>query len=593
MKMKKAAAWILLFALLLAGCGGHGPVPGEKGTFTQIGSADVSSGEDSRTLKEEPGGAEKQPANEVVSSGGTEGSVTLTIPEGWEYEITVKDDGTHDCLGYDGIRFWPEGKEGAVGLYYYADGFGVCGTGLEEHEITLPGGRTGQMGTYDQHEVWDYIVLLPFADEESGEKQSDGYTYVKPMMQVSGSYVALAEGIEDWWNEYEEAALEILGSAKFSEDRTKEATDFAVRLFQEVLAGQDSGENVLISPLSVLEALAMTANGARGETLKQMEETLGIPIESLNPYLDSYVSTLPQGENYRLHTANAIWMKECEDFTLNGEFAEKNKKYYGADIRRLPFDNAALEEINGWVGQQTDGMIPKILDVMQEDAFMYLVDAIAFEADWQDQYRDEDVRDDVFTLRDGTTQDVKLMYSTEHDYLQDENAQGFIKYYADGKYAFAALLPDEGISVEEYIASLDGGRLHEILENPVYGDVYAAIPEYEMEFGVNMEKVLAQMGMEDAFDPEKADLSGIGAFDPDSPSAQEGLYLDRVIHKTYISVDRKGTKAAAATAVEMRKLTAVMETNTYYVYLNRPFVYLLIDCEKNLPVFIGVQNSID
>lgn len=579
MKKFRYTAWMLIFAMTLAGCGAGdrtAAIDGQGRIYADVDS-DENAGGESVTSDDNPGGestdGENTPAGELVSCIGTDGSITLTIPEGWKYEITEKgDDGIHDGITYDGIRFWPEGKDGKIGLYYYDTGFGVCGTGLEEHEITLPGGQQGDMGTYDNGEVWDFIVFWP---SDIGGDDS----------KLMGRYVAQTEGADEWWSEYESEAMEILGTAQLGADQTVAVADFGVRLFQECATGED---NCLISPVSVLEALAMTANGAEEETLKQMETVFGTTVPQMNPYYYRYNHSLPQGENYKLSIANSIWVKDDDKFEVNLNFLQANEKWYGAEVRQAPFDNNTLQDINQWVDTNTDGMIEKILDDISPEAVMYLVNAVAFEAEWQKLYEESDVRDGVFTLSDGTEQDVKLMYSTEHDYLQDENAQGFIKYYADKKYAFAALLPNEGVSVTDYIASLDGEKLHAMLENPVDVKVYAAIPEFESEYDVRMGGILSQMGMKDAFDMDRADFTGIGSY------PGQNIYISNVIHKTYIAVDPKGTKAAAATAVEIRNTAAVLEPEEVkYVYLDRPFVYMLIDCETNTPVFIGVLNHVN
>ena len=107
-------------------------------------------------------------------------------------------------------------------------------------------------------------------------------------------------------------------------------TDFAVRLFQ---AGEKNGENTLISPLSVLCALAMTANGAENETLQQMETVLGMTTQELNLYLYSYMQSLPQGEKYKLSLANSIWFRDTDAFAVEEQFLQTNA--YLPIIRKL------------------------------------------------------------------------------------------------------------------------------------------------------------------------------------------------------------------------------------------------------------------
>ena len=358
--------------------------------------------------------------------------------------------------------------------------------------------------------------------------------------------------------------------------------DFAVRLLR---ASNKTGENTLISPLSVLCALAMTANGAKGETLEQMEKVLGMTTEELNLYLYSYMNSLPQGEKYRLSLANSIWFTDHERFEVNQDFLQTNADYYGADIYKAPFNNSTLKDINDWVKERTDDMIPNILDEIPDEAVMYLVNALAFEAEWSEIYDKNQVRDGQFTKEDGTKQNAEFMYGSEGKYLEDKNAIGFIKYYKGCEYAFVAMLPNEGVSVSEYIASLDGESLRALLANKQRATVNTAIPKFETEYNVEMSEILSAMGMQDAFRSEKADFTALGA------SSAGNIYINRVLHKTFISVGEKGTKAGAATVVEMTDgMVAVIDPKQ--VYLDRPFVYMLIDCKNDIPFFIGTMMDI-
>ena len=363
-----------------------------------------------------------------------------------------------------------------------------------------------------------------------------------------------------------------------------DVTDFAIRLFK---ASEERGKNTLISPLSVLCALAMTANGAEEETLAQMEEVLGMTTEELNLYLYSYMQNLPQGEKYKLSLANSIWFTEDERFTVNQDFLQTNADYYGADIYKAPFNDQTCKDINNWVKQNTDEMIPEILDEIPADAIMYLVNALAFEAEWSEIYEKQQVRDGKFTKEDGTKQDVELMYGVEGTYLEDENATGFKKYYKGGKYAFVAMLPNEGVSVSDYVASLNGESLNTLLNNTQHTTVHTAIPKFETEYNVEMSAILKDMGMTKAFDIYNADFEGLGT------STAGNIFINSVLHKTFISVGEKGTKAGAATIVEMNDGAAAEPQEPKEVYLDRPFVYMLIDCENNIPFFIGTMMDVD
>lgn len=243
-------------------------------------------------------------------------------------------------------------------------------------------------------------------------------------------------------------------SGRAADDAFKNgAADFAVRLFQNT---REEGKNSLISPLSVMLALSMTANGAKGETLAQMEVLLGgdIPIDTLNEYLHAYVGGLPSVEKAKLTLANSIWFKDS-GFTVEEDFLQRNADYYGAAAYKSAFDEKTLRDINNWVKENTDGVIDKIVDQMDPYAVMYLVNTVLFDAEWQNIYHKHEVRDGTFTAIDGAKRTVSMMYSNESLYLDDGKATGFLKPYKNG-YSFAALLPNEGVALDDYIASLTG-----------------------------------------------------------------------------------------------------------------------------------------
>jgi len=362
-------------------------------------------------------------------------------------------------------------------------------------------------------------------------------------------------------------------------EKQTETADFALRLFQ---TGLEEGKNTLISPLSVLAALGMTANGARGETLAQLERTFGMGIEEHNATACHWL----EGQTDQLKLANSIWFTNKNDFTVAQKFLETNAAYYRADAFQTALDGNACTAINNWVDRKTDGEIPQILDTIPDDAVMYLVNALAFEAEWTKPYEDTQIHTGTFTKEDGTRQNAELMYAEEHKFLQDSSASGFIKYYKGGKYAFAALLPEKSVPVADYVRSLTGQHLRELLENAEETAVNTAIPKFQVEYGAEMRDILQTMGITDAFDAGKADFTGLGT------SKAGNIFINRVLHKTAITVAEQGTKAGAATAVEMLAGGAQAAEPAKTVILDRPFVYMLVDCEQNLPFFLGTMMDV-
>ena len=220
-------------------------------------------------------------------------------------------------------------------------------------------------------------------------------------------------------------AHEVLPSEDISSYNSA-VTDFALRLMRSTR--ENAGENTLISPLSVMMALAMTANGAVGETRREMEETLGMTVEELNLYLYTYTSSLPTNDKNKVSIANSIWFTDKDPFEVNNSFLQKNADYYGAEIYKAPFDNSTKRDINNWVKKETDGMIPKIIDDIPEIAVMYLINTLVFDAEWQKTYEKYQVQDGVFTTESGEKQEAKFMYSDEHRYFSDENSEGLRQF---------------------------------------------------------------------------------------------------------------------------------------------------------------------
>ena len=377
------------------------------------------------------------------------------------------------------------------------------------------------------------------------------------------------------------SSVEITAPA-YEEVNPKEGlTDFALNMMKE----NYEEENILLSPLSIVLALGMTANGGANNTLLEVETMLHADSDSLNDFLEAYVSYLPSGEKYRVNIANSIWIKDKEGLSVSDDFLRENKTYYDADVFKAAFDEQTKDEINDWVKVETDDMITKLLDQIPEAAVMYLINALSFDAEWAEIYQNTAIHEGTFTSRSEEEQNVEFMYSEENSYIEMENATGFIKPYADHKYAFVALLPNEDVGMADFVENLNGESLSSAFENATSDMVYAGIPKFTVEYDTLLNDSLIDLGMKDAFDPEDADFS-------DLAQSEDGkIYISRVIHKTKIEVDERGTKAGAVTAVEMCESAAFIE-EPKEVILDRPFVYMIIDTEQNFPIFMGVLNSI-
>lgn len=354
------------------------------------------------------------------------------------------------------------------------------------------------------------------------------------------------------------------------------ASGFTVELFNAVYEGGDA----LISPVSVLAALAMAESGAAGETLAQMEDVFGVDAGTMRAALAAYMQSV---EGTEAKMANSVWFRDDGTFEPNADFLADCASFAGADVFAREFNDAARRELNAWVSEKTDGMIEDILDEIPADAVMYLVNALAFEADWAEQYDEYQVSDGTFHAPSGD-KTAQMMHSEEYSYLAGEGFTGFMKPYAGGRYAFAALLPDS--DVETLLGSLTGDALAAALANAESTTVETTMPSFSGGFDAELSKALKALGMTDAFDSGKADFTGMGR------SALGNIYISRVLHKTYIDVTPLGTRAGAATVVEMNTESAMLpDEEPKRVVLDRPFVYMIVDTEYDIPLFFGVMTG--
>lgn len=358
-------------------------------------------------------------------------------------------------------------------------------------------------------------------------------------------------------------------------DEGSDTYDFALDLLRE----SADEKNALVSPLSVLSALALAENGADGETLTQMERVTGMGADELTDLLQAYGTLVDDGP---LSVANSIWLRDFDGLSVEDGFLETCGGRLGAQVFSAPFDDSTVADVNAWVSEKTNEMIPEMLNQISNDAQVLLVNALAFEGGWEDPFDSALVSPDTFTCEDGTEQDVTMMHSAEGSYLESELATGFVKPYEGYDYAFVGLLPAEGVSVGELLASLDGDALEELLTPVAGAGAEIGLPKFTASYEAELADALRELGMTDAFDAELADFSRMGS------SEQGPLYVGGVLHKTFVDVNEEGTRAAAATTVFLDGAAAPGGPVEYHeVILDRPFVYLIVDLRCDLPVFIG------
>lgn len=370
-------------------------------------------------------------------------------------------------------------------------------------------------------------------------------------------------------------------SAELKEGKTADeefigaVSNFSAELLKAQLA---EGENTLLSPLSAMYALSMTANGAQGQTLEQMEQVLGgeLSIEELNEYLRGLYARLLT-EDSGITTANSIWIRDIFSPAVSPEFLEKNSHYYNADVYTAPFNNDTVKAVNQWAFDNTDGMVEEIIDGIDPGSMMLLLNSLLFESEWEEKI--EESYNGKFTSSDGTGQDVIIMKDHAEYYISDLNSQGYIKKLNNG-CSFFAILPGANMTADGYARTLTGEKLYDMLNGAQNEMVKYHIPAFSTYVENDLTDALTDMGMADAFSATTAQFSGI--------SADEGnIYVDTVKQNARIDVTMDGVKAAAVTVVS----TKIEADIIIELYFNRPFVYGIMT-EDGIPLFIGVQNEI-
>jgi len=350
------------------------------------------------------------------------------------------------------------------------------------------------------------------------------------------------------------------------------SANFAVSLLQNTY----EGENCILSPYSVYTALAMTANGADTTTLAQMEDVLGMSAAEMNVYLFA----LARGTGDELHSANSIWFRQEGSFEPNPDFLQINADYYDSDLFAADFDAQTVKDINDWISKNTAGRINEALESIDATTMMYLINALSFDAAWQEEYEDSQIIDGIFHSASGE-EFAEMLCSEENYYLDDGSAIGFMKPYKGEQYSFVAMLPNEGISLQEYISSLSGHSLLNTIQNASEQSVLVTMPKYELDYSSELNDALSAMGMPEAF-TDNADLSRTSNFD---------LKISYILHKTYLKVDEHGTQAGAATIVaeDCKGIDLLQKT----VLLDRPFVMGIYDNVNDCFVFLGAIESLE
>ncbi len=375
-------------------------------------------------------------------------------------------------------------------------------------------------------------------------------------------------------------------------DEYSKAFDVCVDLFQK---GVSKDENTLISPMSILIALASTANGADGETLEQMKRYLGNydSLDQLNMIIKALQERFnSENPDYDLSVLNSIWVKDDPElFEVKEDFINSSDKYFNAEVYYEDFsDTETVNKINKWVEDNTYGLIKKLIEKIKKEDAIFLINTIAFCADW-DSELDIARSQPFYGYNDNVNSDAEYVKDDEcKSYIYDDNSEGFIKKYKGGDYSFVAILPDSEIDILEYAQSFDGEKLRGLIKSETSKyNVRFTMPMLKYDFSVNYNDLLKKE-FPAAFDVDSADFSKMLYL----KKPEYNAFIGDILHKTAIELDEKGTTAVAATSVSIDIDYCAQSTfPDKIICLNRPYVYAIIENTTKLPLFMGVVLNID
>ena len=374
--------------------------------------------------------------------------------------------------------------------------------------------------------------------------------------------------------EISEKAQEILSASN----------QFGFEMLQK--AFEESGDNnLMISPLSITQALSMAYNGANGETKTAFENVLhftGQTTDEVNQAaLDLTTALLKVDSKVNISIANSIWYRQ--GFSVEQDFINSNQTYYNAKVSELDFGNPASKNIiNNWVDEKTNHKIEKIVDNISGDDVMFLINAIYFKGDWKAGFDKDDTENKPFYLTNGTTKNVAMM-QIENDFsvALSQNYAAIELPYGQGNYSMVIVLPNDNFSLTELMGEMNNTAWNNLILNMREPSEWnLELPKFKFEYENTLNNELIDLGLGLAFS-DFADFTKI--------NKNGGLTISKVKHKTFIKVDEEGTEAAAVTSVTVGVTSVGPNTNTFFI--DHPFLFVIKEKYTNAILFVGTVTD--
>ena len=391
------------------------------------------------------------------------------------------------------------------------------------------------------------------------------------------------------------AKIEKIKAEKLTSD-TEEKKDIDVNIASydsihdfsyELLKHNLDQDNPVLSPISAYFALAMTGNGARGETLEEFYELLGINLNTI-PY-EILHSLQREEEGMTVSFANSAWVDE--QLQAEDTYLAAVENYFDAEVYQQKLSTQqAMDDMNIWVNAKTNGLIPAMInEPLDADTRLVLFNTIYFNGKWKTPFKGYSTRDFDFTTEDGnvTTAPMMQMYETDQLYVKNDIAEGVILPYKDEDLVFLALMPADEITVREMYEQLTWEDISKFLVQEETTLCNLRFPKFEVTFEKELNQSLKDMGLKRAFDGSLSDLSGLG-----TTTSGDNLFISLVKQKAILILDEEGTEASAATMVEVKEECAVeYDVPPVNLYFDNPFLYMIVDKTNDIPLFVGIMDA--
>jgi serine protease inhibitor len=358
------------------------------------------------------------------------------------------------------------------------------------------------------------------------------------------------------------------------------ANAFGLSLFEKICELDREG-NVFVSPVSIATALAMAMDGAKGSTREAMKKVLemeGLRRDTIDQGFADLAARFSEADStVTLVIANSLWYRK--GLPIERDYVSRVERLFEAAVRPIDFSSPdAPGVINSWVSENTHGKIEEIVESIQTELVLFLIDAIYFKGTWTVEFDEDMTREEPFLAVGGDTVSCRMMgRKGEFPYCETDLLQAIELPYGTGEFSMVLLLPRAGTGMDSLLSGLTAEGLADLIDRLRVQEGRLDLPKFRLAYDITLNDALADLGMGEAFDPRRADFTGI--------LSGGRLYIDKVKHGTFIEVDEKGTEAAAATSVAIA-LTAVGPSG-FVMRVDRPFLFFIRDTGSSAILFAG------